>query len=70
MRRVDKTHFEGTCHRLGSLTGWTRSRPRENRGAQFAEAHTLLPLGSPGKVQDLQGPSYIFDLLTDLRIGA
>ncbi|WP_306368155.1 hypothetical protein [Nocardiopsis sp. CC223A] len=36
----------------------------------FAEAYALMPLSGPGRIQDLQGPSYIFGILTDPRIGA
>ena len=36
--------------------------------SQFARAFERAPLGGPGQLQDLQGPSYLFAILTDPRI--
>jgi len=41
-----------------------RSLPRSN----FKQAFELLPLTGPGAIQHLQGPSYIFAILSDTRI--
>ncbi|WP_017581291.1 hypothetical protein [Nocardiopsis valliformis] len=35
----------------------------------FVKAHGLMPLSGPGELPGLQGPSYIFGILTDRRIG-
>ncbi|GAB2487527.1 hypothetical protein HNR10_006008 [Nocardiopsis aegyptia] len=48
------------------LANTNRILPRTD----FARAHALMPLSGPGQLQDLQGPSYIFGILTDRRIGA
>jgi hypothetical protein len=36
--------------------------------SQFARAFERAPLGGPGQLQDLQGPSYLFAILTDPRV--
>jgi hypothetical protein len=36
--------------------------------SQFQKAHERLPVSGPGELQDLQGPSYLFAVLTDPRI--
>ena len=36
--------------------------------SQFQQAHQRSPLHGPGQLQDLQGPSYLFAILTDPRI--
>ena len=36
--------------------------------SQFGKALGRMPLTGPGQIQDLQGPSYIFAILTDKRI--
>ena len=41
-----------------------RQLPRSH----FAQAFTRAPLHGPGQLQDLQGPSYLFAILTDPRI--
>src|SRR5689334_23721137 len=37
--------------------------------SQFARAYKRRPLQGPGQLQDLQGPSYLFAILTDPRVG-
>ena len=41
-----------------------RSLPRSD----FEKALQLMPLRGPGQIQHLQGPSYIYAILTDPRI--
>jgi hypothetical protein len=41
-----------------------RQLPRSH----FARAFERAPLDGPGQLQDLQGPSYLFAILTDPRI--
>jgi hypothetical protein len=36
--------------------------------SQFAHAFERIPLRGPGQLQDLQGPSYLFAILTDPRV--
>lgn len=36
--------------------------------AQFVRAYERSPLRGPGPLQDLQGPSYLFAILTDPRV--
>jgi hypothetical protein len=36
--------------------------------SQFAQAYERIPLHGPGQLQDLQGPSYLFAILTDSRV--
>ena len=36
--------------------------------AQFQRAYERSPLHGPGQLQNLQGPSYLFAILTDPRI--
>jgi len=35
---------------------------------QFQRAYERSPLSGPGKLRDLQGPSYLFAILTDPRV--
>ena len=35
---------------------------------QFQKAHERSPIRGPGQLQDLQGPSYLFAILTDPRV--
>jgi hypothetical protein len=37
--------------------------------SQFARAYERAPLRGPGQLQDLQGPSYLFAILADPRVG-
>lgn len=41
---------------------------RQLAKSQFAKAHARRPLRGPGELQDLQGPSYLFAILTDPRV--
>src|SRR5712691_1247858 len=43
---------------------------RQLARSQFARAHERAPLRGPGQLQDLQGPSYLFAILTDARVTA
>jgi hypothetical protein len=36
--------------------------------SHFAEAYRRLPTSGPGALQDLQGPSYLWAILTDPRV--
>lgn len=36
---------------------------------QFAKAFARMPIAGPGELQDLQGPSYLYAILTDQRVG-
>lgn len=36
--------------------------------SQFEKAFERLPVAGPGELSDLQGPSYLFAILTDPRI--
>lgn len=36
--------------------------------SHFARAFDRAPLRGPGQLQDLQGPSYLFAILTDTRV--
>jgi hypothetical protein len=38
--------------------------------SQFARAYERAPLRGPGQLQDLQGPSFLFAILTDPRVAA
>jgi len=46
------------------LRNTNRSLPR----AQFEAALERFPVSGPGELQDLQGPSYIYAILTDRRV--
>ncbi len=35
----------------------------------FVEAVARMPVSGPGALQDLQGPSYLYAILTDPRVG-
>jgi len=41
---------------------------RQLARSQFARAYERLPLRGPGQLQDLQGPSYLYAILTDPRV--
>jgi len=43
---------------------------RQLARSQFARAYERAPLRGPGQLQDLQGPSYLFAILTDARVTA
>ena len=43
---------------------------RQLARSQFARAYERAPLRGPGQLQDLQGPSYLFAILTDPRVAA
>ena len=54
-----------------SLTGNAVIPSTTNRllaRTQFQRAYERSPLSGPGQVQDLQGPSYLFAILTDPRV--
>lgn len=36
--------------------------------SQFSRALDRMPLKGPGEINDLRGPSYIYAILTDMRI--
>lgn len=36
--------------------------------SDFEKAFARMPVGGPGALQDLQGPSYIYAILTDPRL--
>lgn len=38
--------------------------------SHFEQASLRRPLDGPGRLQDLQGPSYLYAILTDRRVGA
>jgi thymidylate synthase len=42
----------------------TRMLPRSS----FEEAFARMPVNGPGALQDLQGPSYLYAILTDPRV--
>jgi len=41
---------------------------RQLSRSQFSRAFDRVPLHGPGQLQDLQGPSYLFAILTDTRV--
>jgi len=47
---------------------WPNRVNRNLHMSQFKQAFELLPLTGPGAIQHLQGPSYIFAILSDTRI--
>ena len=54
-----------------SLTGNAITPSTTNRvlaRTQFEKAYERSPLRGPGQLQDLQGPSYLFAILTDPRV--
>lgn len=56
-----------------SVTGKVLRPDRTDRNlpySQFEKAYARLPVDGPGKLQDLQGPSYLYAILTDPRIAA
>ena len=42
--------------------------PRAIGRSQFEAAFARLPVSGPGQLNDLQGPSYLYAILTDARI--
>lgn len=42
---------------------------RQLHKSQFKTALERMPVTGPGDLQDLQGPSYLYAILTDSRIG-
>lgn len=44
--------------------------PRQLPRGDFEKAWARRPLSGPGQIKDLQGPSYIYGILTDPRISA
>jgi hypothetical protein len=64
-RQVAGKGFTYTVHG-GVLTPSTANRnlPRSS----FHEAFERMPVDGPGKLNDLQGPSYLFAILSDPRI--
>lgn len=46
------------------LRNTNRSLPK----GDFAEALRRMPVSGPGELQDLQGPSYLYAILTDQRV--
>jgi hypothetical protein len=55
------------------VTGSTLRPNTTNRNltkGQFEKAFLRLPIDGPGGLQDLQGPSYLYAILTDPRIAS
>ncbi len=44
--------------------------PQQIPKSHFARALELVPLGGPGEIQNLRGPSFVFAILSDPRISA
>lgn len=44
--------------------------PQQIPRSQFAKALELVPLGGPGEIQHLRGPSFVFAILADPRVSA
>jgi len=62
--------FEGgkfTYEVNGNVLNPSRTNQNLSKG-QFEEAWDRMPVEGPGALQDLQGPSYLFAILTDPRI--
>ena len=56
-----------------SVSGNTVMLHNTNRGlprSNFERAASRAPLNGPGQLQDLQGPSYLYAILTDSRVAA
>jgi hypothetical protein len=47
---------------------WPDRTPRALSAGQFRRAWERMPVEGPGALQDLQGPSYLYAILTDRRI--
>ena len=47
-----------------------RNTPRSLPRSHFQRALDRAPLTGPGQLQDLQGPSYLFAILTDPRVSS
>ena len=57
--------FSYDCDAAGvHLRNTNRTLPR----SQFRTALERFPVSGPGAMQDLQGPSYLFAILTDPRV--
>ncbi len=75
-RRIEAHEGEPFCQRRGGeFTYKVESGcvvpDRTNRllpRGHFQRAYERLPLSGPGQVQDLQGPSYLYAILTDQRV--
>ncbi len=50
----------------GSVVPTTTNRQLAK--SHFARAYERLPVSGPGELQDLQGPSYLYAILTDPRV--
>ena len=58
-------HFSYEAHANGvNMTTTNRLLPRSD----FQKAFERLPVSGPGALQDLQGPSYVYAILTDPRV--
>jgi hypothetical protein len=55
-------------YRIESGCVWPSTTNRNLSKAQFRKAWERMPLAGPGAIQDLQGPSYVFAIVTDPRI--
>jgi hypothetical protein len=47
-----------------------KSKARRLPRSHFQRAFERFPVTGPGQLQDLQGPSYLFAILTDPRISS
>jgi len=47
---------------------WPSTTNRQLGRSQFERAFERMPIQGPGQLNDLQGPSYLFAILTDPRI--
>ncbi len=63
LKRAKRFTYEVTGNTLRPSTT-NRNIPRKD----VEEAFGRLPVGGPGELQDLQGPSYIYAILTDERV--
>ena len=55
-------------YRVEGGSVWPDRTNRNLGKSQFAQAFDRRPLTSTTQLQDLQGPSYLFAILTDARI--
>lgn len=58
------------CYRISGNCVLPSTTNRLLPRSQFAHAFGRAPLAGPGQLQDLQGPSYLFAILTDPRVAA
>lgn len=64
-RTVTGKEFRFEAHSGGvDMLTTNRTLPR----SAFEQAFTRMPVSGPGALQDLQGPSYIYAILTDPRV--